>query len=371
MAGRALQVLYILWALAVGASVSVQLLATVVINRRSSSPTYHAVYISSLGVLLGGIILLPQSFASSAPWKRPKRCWSTLGGMCSLPAFCCIPAGAMLGIQLVLLCQLFAMLSTALVFDFRKGDIQRSDSLRLAGFGAVLVGVVTDNISAVSSGTKFSPVAIALLAATFASGVGYALQAKCNSRLALDVGATPRAILISAAVNVGASLPMGAGVYWGLEVPLTLDLQDWPLWLWCGFQSAFYTCSLAILPGKLGYTTSYLTLLVGKLISSSVLDALGVTGKVVLFDWLRALSLLLVFVGTAFFSGVASSRPLQQRCDGADGADGADGGDVDSEAQPPSSCTAEESEGAPLAALPCSSRTVREAGGLNIGRQPV
>merc|ERR1712129_553328 len=153
-----------------------------------------------------------------------------------------------------------------------------------------------------SSGDGNPVLAMVLLAGVFVTGGGYALQAKFTSRLARDFGTTGRATAFNALVNTLASLPIDAVICWGLGEPPVLSLLDWPLWLFVGFQSAFYIGSLAALPSVLGYTASFLILLIGKLTSSTVTDALGVTGKVVPFGWIRGVCSVLVIAGTILFS---------------------------------------------------------------------
>lgn len=310
-AGSARRALHMLWAVAVGASVTVQLCCSVLINRRSAEPGYHAFYVANLSVLLGGVALVPHAAVSSETFRGPKRWWSVLGGLWTLPSFVGIPAGALLGIQLVLLSQLLAMLGTALLFDLRRGRVHWTDATRMSGFLVVLGGVATDNFAFSSTGSSLTPLAALLLCGSFASGVGYAVQAKCNARLARDVGNTPRAVVISALVNIVAGLPLDLFLLFGKGVRPVADWRDWPLWVFAGAQSAFYIGSLAQLPRELGYTTSYLTLLLGKLISSSFVDALGLAGKVVPFEWKRGLAIALVLVGTALFSG--SPLPCAER----------------------------------------------------------
>merc|ERR1712226_1199522 len=79
------------------------------------------------------------------PWKRPTRFWKLLGGACSITTFVTIPAGALLGSQLVLVTQLAALLTTFLLMDLIDGKVKLSNYLRLGGFFLVLAGVTLDN----------------------------------------------------------------------------------------------------------------------------------------------------------------------------------------------------------------------------------
>jgi len=298
-------VAYTAWTLVVGATVTVQMCCSVHLNSRAEKALqpYNAFYIMNISVALGGLGLVPQSVCSREPVKKPARWWSMLGGLCSLPAFVSTPAGQLCGIQRVLLAQLLGMLSAALVFDLRRGSLKLKEIWRFGGFGLVALGVTIENLGSSSSSTEGNPaLAMVLLAGVFVTGGGYALQAKCTSRLARDVGTTFRATAINALVNTLASLPIDAVICWALGKPPALSLEDWPFWLFVGFQSAFYTGSLAALPSVLGYTAAFLILLVGKLASSTLTDALGVTGTKVPLDWLRCLCLVLVLAGTTLFS---------------------------------------------------------------------
>merc|ERR1712187_296060 len=86
------------------------------------------------------------------------------------------------------------------------------------------------------------------------------------------------------------------------NVTFHFSANDWPMWLVVGAQSAFYIGSLANLPGILGFTITYLLALLGKLASSSVVDAYGWSGRLVQFGWFRGLAFACVLVGSALFS---------------------------------------------------------------------
>uniref|UniRef100_A0A7S4QIL1 EamA domain-containing protein n=1 Tax=Alexandrium monilatum TaxID=311494 RepID=A0A7S4QIL1_9DINO len=292
----------IIWALLVGASVTGMMCTNVVLNGRSPNPDFHSLYTAQIATLFGGVLLVPRCITAPAPCVRPGRWWSLIGGIFALPGFVCVPASKYVGVQVVLLTQLVAMLGTALLFDIRRGRVRLTDFKRLAGFGVVIAGVFVENLSVGSGSEGFSVEALLLLIGVFGSGVGYALQAKCNSRLARDVGSTARSTFISSMVCLVAGVPLDFVFGAGYRIGLVMHLHDWALWLYTGFQSAFYIASLSRLPGWMGYTTSYLVLLVGKLTSSSVVDAMGLSGKVVPFDYVRGLALTMVFVGTALFS---------------------------------------------------------------------
>lgn len=306
MARLVVLVLYSAWAAAVGVSITAQLCVTVILNERSPSQKYHAFYVSVISILLGGLMLVPRCIQSPEAVKRPKYWWSMLGGMFTVTSFFSIPATMLMGVQLVLLVMLLATLSTALVFDVRRGRVSLSDPRRLAGLGLVLVGLLLDALPAWAAGssTGTTTAVLLLLLAVFATGIGYGLQAKCNARLSRDLGSVSRATAFSAAVNTFCCLPFAAIIYFGLGVAPTLHTADWPLWMFAGLQSAFYVGSLAQLPKVLGYTAAYVVLLAGKLVSSSVADAMGLAGQRVPFSILRGVSLLLALAGAILFSAV-------------------------------------------------------------------
>jgi len=299
-------VLYSAWAAAVGVSITAQLCVTVILNSRSPSQEYHAFYVSAICTMIGGVMLLPRSIQAPGTVTRPKHWWSTLGGMYTVTSFFSIPATLAMGAQLVLLVMLLATLSTALVFDIRRGRVSLSDWWQLAGLGLVLLGLLLDGLPSWASGSSAGAGAAVplLLLAVFATGVGYGLQAKCNARLARDLGSTSRATAFSAAVSTLCSLPFAALVCFGFGVAPVLRGADWPLWAFAGLQSAFYVGSLAQLPKVLGYTAAYVVLLAGKLVSSSVADAAGLAGQRVPFSTLRGVSLVLALAGAVLFSAV-------------------------------------------------------------------
>eukprot|EP00927_Polykrikos_kofoidii_P076389 TRINITY_DN7341_c0_g1_i5.p1 TRINITY_DN7341_c0_g1~~TRINITY_DN7341_c0_g1_i5.p1 ORF type:complete len:384 (-),score=53.93 TRINITY_DN7341_c0_g1_i5:197-1267(-) len=308
----------------VGASVTLQLCSNVKINSRSpqSESNYHAAYVTSVFYLIGIVILTPGSILASAPWKKPTRWWSVTGGVWTISGFCTVSASTVLGTQVVLLLQLSAMFACALLFDFIDGKVSCANTGRLAGFVVVLAGAATDAFSPAKtdSGSDdtsdgFSLEAIVVILGVAASGIGYAIQARCNGVLADDVGSMMRASAICALVSFVVCLPFETYFYLEKNVVIHFSLDDWPLWLFGGFQNSFYVASLAVLPQKLGFTTSYLALLLGKLVASSITDELGLGGKVIHFSIFRLASVSLVLCGTALFSGAfTSSVPASDTC---------------------------------------------------------
>lgn len=296
------------WAVLVGTSVSVQMVVSQRLNRHSDEPRFHALYVTTLSTLLGGIALLPVAArkpATAARWPSQK--WLMLGGLCTLPAFVCIPAGKILGVQLVLLLQLMGMLSTALALDVRSDRLKLADKARLLGFGLVLSGVSFEGLQGASGGAFSGLSSQVMISAVFFTGVGFATQANCNGRLAQDVGGAVRATVISACVTVLGSIPIQIFLIFGAEVNPHLSLADWPLWIYAALQSVCYVGSLAVLPRSLGFTTTYLTLLMGKLVSSAIIDTQGLVAAPKPLTLLKCVSLAFVVAGATLFSGTASN----------------------------------------------------------------
>eukprot|EP00927_Polykrikos_kofoidii_P076387 TRINITY_DN7341_c0_g1_i3.p1 TRINITY_DN7341_c0_g1~~TRINITY_DN7341_c0_g1_i3.p1 ORF type:complete len:377 (-),score=47.71 TRINITY_DN7341_c0_g1_i3:197-1273(-) len=310
----------------VGASVTLQLCSTVTINSRPPAweSNYHAAYVTSAFYIIGIVILIPGSILAPAPWGKPTRWWSVTGGLWTITTFCTVSGSAILGTQVVLLLQLCAMFGCALLFDFIDGKVSCANTGRLGGFLVVLAGAALDAFSpakaAKDSGSddtsdRFGLEAIAVILGVAVSGIGYALQARCNGALADDVGSMMRASAICALVSFVVCLPLETYFYFDKKALFYFSVDDWPFWLFGGFQNSFYVASLAVLPQKLGFTTSYLALLLGKLVASSITDELGLGGKVIHFSIFRLASVSLVLCGTALFSGAfTSSAPASDTC---------------------------------------------------------
>ncbi|CAE8621045.1 unnamed protein product [Polarella glacialis] len=265
-----------IWAALCGASVALNLVITTHLNRHSDEPNLHSFHVAAMCSLLGAVSLIPQACLAQAPFRRPTQIWSLLGGLCSLTVCATIPGAALVGAQIDLLLQLLGMLSMALFLDARVGRITCSDKRRIRGFFIVVAGIGADSFHAANDRNTVQQqplVAAVILVGVFVSGLGYAMQAKCNSQLSADIGGPARACIICAAVTILGGFPIQSYIFFGMGVPFEFTLEDWPLWTLAGLQSAFYTGSLAVLPSKLGYTATYLAIMFGKLASSSILDA--------------------------------------------------------------------------------------------------
>ncbi|CAE8733486.1 unnamed protein product [Polarella glacialis] len=305
-----------IWAALVGASVALFLVITNHLNSRSDEPKLHSFYVSAMSTLLGAVALIPQACLAQAPFQRPTQIWPLLGGLCVLTGFANISGSELVGAQIDLLLQLLGMLSMALFLDARVGRITCSDKRRIRGFFIVVAGIGADFFHAANEGNTVQqqpPFAAVMLVGVLVSGMGYAMQAKCNNQLSANIGGPARACIICAAVTLIGGIPIQAYIFLDLGVPFKLTLEDWPLWTLAGLQSAFYAGSLAVLPTKLGYTATYLAIMFGKLASSSILDAGGMIAPAQPFTVQRALSLVLVIVGSGLFSSQPSSDEQQQQ----------------------------------------------------------
>lgn len=251
-----------IWAFLAGASVALQVGGGVVLNDTTSPQLPHSAYVFVGCLAVGALwLMLLQQLQGGATPKRPKYIWSCCGGMLIAPAFVCTPAAALLGTQLTLTLLLLGMMSSAFLFDCLASRISISRYF-LAGIILSLGAVAIQSFASVGqvSGNEITCVLYALGAV--GAGISYSLQAKMNKRLALDLGSSARS---AAFCNITAMI-------WGLptcfvlvkaDVPLEFRASDWWIWLLCGFQSAFYTCSLAELPKSLGYSPTFILITAG------------------------------------------------------------------------------------------------------------
>jgi len=142
----------------------------------------------------------------------------------------------------------------------------------------------------------------------FMVGAGLVFQATCNAALAEPLGSASKATLLTTVITLILSLPLWAGIQFGVGVQPILDLsEDWPLLLVAGALGALYRFSLAVLPETLGYTATSFMVLAGKLVGSSFADSYGLLGITVAFSLERACAVLCVLLGTFLFSLPRSS----------------------------------------------------------------
>jgi uncharacterized membrane protein YdcZ (DUF606 family) len=245
---------------------------------------------------------------ASKPASRSLRGWHFLGGLGSLPAFLTVSAGSVVGTQKVLVVQLAALLSSFFIIDLVDGRV--TGYAKALALVVIFIGVVLE--SDYSESESEDPWAVLLLPLVALTGIGYAMQSKCNNALAEALGSSARATVVSAFVFLFCSLPINSYMYFGLGIPISLDIDFWYLWIAAGFQSAFYTGSMAHLPGVLGFTSCYVITLASKLSTSLVLDSNGLSGQVVPLTTCRVVALIMVLLGSVVFNVGSKKDDLQQ-----------------------------------------------------------
>ncbi|CAJ1372683.1 unnamed protein product [Effrenium voratum] len=303
-----------LWSGAAGGSVPIGSVIVTQLNRHvpRGEVAYHSAYVTSLTTSIACLLMLPAALASKAPWSWPSKWYAPLGGAFMMADFLIVPAFRVLGIQVVLVAMLLGMLFTGMIFDCREGLLKYTEYRRLCGFLVVMVAVAI-NYAALpgesDAAAHFGASSVAYLLISFGVGCGYALLAKCNNQLSKDLGTSMRASAFSAAVTVACRIPLMIWIHSSRGLLPTFHSDDWYWFLGSALQNAFYILSTAKLPGLLGYSVNNVVMLVGKLCCSALVDALGWSGHKVPVDLVRALSMVMVFVGVVMFS-VKSFRDL-------------------------------------------------------------
>jgi len=224
-------------------------------------------------------------------------------------------AATNLGIQLALLVLLCAQLSTTVLMDRFDGRSLKSPQ-RVVGLILVVLATALSHIDhhhkrnvSVARYSKqgieessFMDVALASLI-----GTSYSLQAKCNNRLAQDVGHPARATIVSSAVHVAASVPVIGFLGKLGQLPVFI-VGDWPRFVFAAFQSTFFVTTMMTVAQRLGYTASTLCVKCGALLLSGVLDALGALGEKIPFNRWRIISICIVGVGVWLWSAETPSH---------------------------------------------------------------
>lgn len=298
------------WAALVGMSVPLNMVVTIFLNSHAdkSDRQYHAFYVATLAVAMGGFEMIPLAIKAEKPATLPKRWWHLAGGCCALPAFSVVAAGSMMGSQVVLVVQLATLLTTFFVIDVMDGRVRLREHAKVAALLVIFGGTWLESGGSKTGGMSGGFEAIVMLTLVAISGVGFALQSKCNNALAEDVGSAARASVLSACVNTLVSIPICLFIYFGLNVPVSFSLSSRYLWLAAGFQSAFYVGSMAYLPKALGFTRCYVITLVAKMVTSLVVDACGMVGEPIPLSALRVCALLAVLLGAVIFNSCGNSK---------------------------------------------------------------
>lgn len=289
----------------VGASISAMVGASVVLNGNTASP-YHAVYVSALVHVTAATILSPRAVCEG-PLRWPTEWWPLLGGVLAVPQFIIIPVAQRFGVQAVLLTQDAGVLLTALLVDSAKPLTPMRQMCSWGGVLLVLVGAGNDARSAVAARNGgfdalggFTSTAPLCFMAVFLCGAAITLQAKCNGRLAKDVGSSSRASCICLVLSVVVAIPVLLGVY-GAGVQPSIKMSHWPLVLCGGLQALFYLGSLSVIPERIGYGVTYLIVFLGKITISAFIDSFGIAGARVPFTKTRGVSLVFIILGFALY----------------------------------------------------------------------
>jgi transporter family-2 protein len=322
------------WSLVAGLSIPLATANNAILNTRSTHLYGQAFYTGLLGVAIGALCLLPAMLQTSEPWGKPSKWWAPLGGICGLPGFGMLIAIPTLGIQTVLLIMLCVQLMITMLLDHFEGVINFSSVNRWLGVILVILGAYLDHIrERKAEESSFSslmedeyllheqPRSILAAAASpsasmyfsifvsAAAGACYALQAKCNVQLGKDLGSPIRATVFSAAVNMTASLPIMFTLCYFYNTWPVFRSADWLRFVFAGLQSCFYVLSLTVVPGILGYTPFFLTVQVGSLLISAILDSAGIIGKSFPFTYMQAVAIPLVLLGLLVFNSARSEIP--------------------------------------------------------------
>jgi len=144
-------------------------------------------------------------------------------------------------------------------------------------------------------------------------GIGYSLQAKCNSRLGKDLGDPVRATVVSSSVNFVASVPIVWFCCARLHIWPVFIASDWPRFIFAAFQSAFYITTMSVVPARMGYTTAFMCIQCGSLSASTTADALGVIGEIRPLNRWRVITICLVVAGMLLFNNGSSKSQAQEQ----------------------------------------------------------
>lgn len=307
-----LAIVAVVWAVAAGISVTLQVGGSIKLNDVLLDPDehkLHAFFVSEFGILVGaGWLSALALLQGGAPPKRPAKKWSLFGGVVVLPCFVTTPAAESLGVQMVLMLLMLGMVGAALVFDWRSG--RKLGCKRALGLLLLLAGVCLQMIDAVPE--VDGPIAIVVFytVGCLIAGALFAVQAKMNKRLARDLGSAARSVALCNITGFLASVPIIVYFRLGLQVFFLFDIRkQWWIWLLCGLQSAFYTYSLSKLPLLLGYSVLFVLVLTGKLVSSALADTLGLfKAPISLSPW-RVASITVMVAGAVLYT--MQSDPAQ------------------------------------------------------------
>ncbi|OOR90926.1 hypothetical protein B0181_04155 [Moraxella caviae] len=136
----------------------------------------------------------------------------------------------------------------------------------------------------------------------FAIGLGIAVQAAINSRLAAGLGAQPlAAAFFSFAIG---TLVLGVAVLWQSDlsaISQNIGSQAW--WRWLGGAiGAVFVFATAFLAPKIGLVNMAFLIIVGQLIAGMVIDGFGLIQMPVrTLSWQKYAGLLVMLAGLVLF----------------------------------------------------------------------
>lgn len=269
----------LIWAAAVGSSVTLRLWCSVRLTSSAGAPALAAsCYVTTLALLISALFLVP--FASLR--SIPRRSGPWFGGMCTLPAFSLVAAASTLGLGLVQMVLRLGLLFTALSLDLISGIGGKDMWRRCVGTGIVFIGVAVGILAGSEVSSSYAPATVKAfsVACTFISGSCYVLQARLMAKPAQqpvrvdDKTDAATDALVCQLTNALVQVPLLVGFLSG-GMPFHIHSKDLHIWAFTGFQGAWYLRSLQILPSRLGYATTFAVSLWGQLLTAVVLDVIG------------------------------------------------------------------------------------------------
>jgi len=144
--------------------------------------------------------------------------------------------------------------------------------------------------------------------AALACGCLFGVQAKMNKRLARDLGSTARAAAFCGYQVLIWGTPVWLVLLLGMGIPLYFRAEDWWIWALCGMQNAFYTYTLAELPKIISYSTVFICVQAGKLLTAAAADTSGLFAPAVALSPWRCASISCMITGAVLYSFENSSE---------------------------------------------------------------
>lgn len=316
---KALSVLDLLWAVTIGASVTLRLWCSVRLTEASGlGPVVGSCYVAVVSLFISAVFLVP--FAS---WKAiPRSSGPWLAGLCTLPAFLLTMAASVLGLGIVQMVLRLATLTAALSLDIWAGIRGIGLQRRLIGTTVVFLGAVAGIFSTMGGGGSVVSLGMTLacIMSTFLAGSCYVFQARLMVQP--DKGERDAATdalvcqLTNAVAQTLLLIPLLSGADGSATASYFLPhSSELPLWLFAGIQGVFYLRSLQVLPKRLGYATTFALSLWGQLATAAVFDVITLGAHAAAPG--RVLGLVMVVLGAAISAtggtGMPSKEPVQKQ----------------------------------------------------------